>query len=246
MEEKVQVEVMPDADTSQQSQEETILEQAVEKGEVSQEFGLQDDGVYKINLDEPLKTEEDAVQERKTEKVSVDEPSGDSKEVDSEVRVEPSKEETKEETKENIKDEMKVLKQIHTDLKGAEINVKISIDEFRTAANIITQYRNNVKTEMDLLASNVYSSLNQMNFSVKMITDVNNFLSKYVNTTSSIKDNLILVLTGAIDFIPKFSLYDNVAFNGLFIESITFEECSSSRSTVISSIGSNFFPLSSF
>ena len=56
MEEKVQVEVMPDADTSPQSQEETVLEQAVEKGEVSQEFGLQDDGVYKINLDEPLKT----------------------------------------------------------------------------------------------------------------------------------------------------------------------------------------------
>jgi len=106
MEEKVQVEVMPDADTSQQSQEETILEQAVEKGEVSQEFGLQDDGVYKINLDEPLKTEEDAVQERKTEKVSVDEPSGDSKEVDSEVRVEPSKEETKEEQQEEKEEEV--------------------------------------------------------------------------------------------------------------------------------------------
>jgi hypothetical protein len=100
MEEKVQVEVMPDADTSPQSQEEAVLEQAVEKGEVSQEFGLQDDGVYKINLDEPLKTEEDAVQERKTEEVSVDEPSGDSKEVDSEVRVEPNKEEAKEEQQE--------------------------------------------------------------------------------------------------------------------------------------------------
>ena len=106
MEEKVQVEVMPDADTSQQSQEETVLEQAVEKGEVSQEFGLQDDGVYKINLDEPLKTEEDAVQERKTKKVSVDEPSGDSKEVDSEVRVEPSKEETKEEQQEEKEEEV--------------------------------------------------------------------------------------------------------------------------------------------
>jgi len=100
MEEKVQVEVMPDADTSPQSQEETVLEQAVEKGEVSQEFGLQDDGVYKINLDEPLKTEEDAVQERKTEEVSVDEPSGDSEKVDSEVRVEPNKEEAKEEQQE--------------------------------------------------------------------------------------------------------------------------------------------------
>jgi len=106
MEEKVQVEVMPDADTSQQSQEETVLEQAVEKGEVSQEFGLQDDGVYKINLDEPLKTKEDAVQERKTEEVSVDEPSGDSKEVDSEVRVEPSKEETKEEQQEEKEEEV--------------------------------------------------------------------------------------------------------------------------------------------
>jgi len=106
MEEKVQVEVMPDADTNQQSQEETVLEQAVEKGEVSQEFGLQDDGVYKINLDEPLKTKEDAVQERKTEEVSVDEPSKDSKEVDSKVRVELSKEETKEEQQEEKEEEV--------------------------------------------------------------------------------------------------------------------------------------------
>ena len=97
MEEKVQVEVMPDADVNQQNQEETVLEQAVEKGEVDKEFGLQDDGVYKINLDEPLKAQEDAIQERETKEVLVDETSGDSQEVDSEVRVESSEEETKEE-----------------------------------------------------------------------------------------------------------------------------------------------------
>ena len=99
MEEKVQVQAVPEAaaDAMPQNEEQVVLEQAVESGEVDKDYGLQDDGVYKVNLDKPLNTEENAIQERETTKVSVDVPSEDSKEVDSKVRIEPSEKETKKE-----------------------------------------------------------------------------------------------------------------------------------------------------
>jgi hypothetical protein len=99
MEEKVQVQAVPEAaaDTIPRNEEQVILEQAVESGEVDKDYGLQDDGVYKVNLDKPLNTEENAIQERETTKVPVDVPSEDSKEVDSEIRIEPSEKETKKE-----------------------------------------------------------------------------------------------------------------------------------------------------
>ena len=99
MEEKVQVQAVPEAaaDAMPQNEEQVVLEQAIESGEVDKDYGLQDDGVYKVNLDKPLNTEENAIQERETTKVSVDVPSEDSKEVDSEVRIEPSKKEAKKE-----------------------------------------------------------------------------------------------------------------------------------------------------
>ena len=99
MEEKVQVQAVPEAaaDAMPQNEEQIVLEQAVESGEVDKDYGLQDDGVYKVNLDKPLNTEENAIQERETTKVSMDVPSEDSKEVDSKVRIEPSEKETKKE-----------------------------------------------------------------------------------------------------------------------------------------------------
>jgi hypothetical protein len=99
MEEKVQVQAVPEAaaDAIPQNEEQVVLEQAIESGEVDKDYGLQDDGVYKVNLDKPLNTEEDAIQERETTKLSMDGPSKDSKEVDSEVRIQPSKKETKKE-----------------------------------------------------------------------------------------------------------------------------------------------------
>ena len=179
MEEKVQVEVMPDADTSQQSQEETVLEQAVEKGEVSQEFGLQDDGVYKINLDEPLKTEEDAVQERKTEEVSVDEPSGDSKEVDSEVRVEPSKEETKEEQQEKEEEVADVPDS------PLELIKDEKVEEEKTKQPELTQEKT-VETEEKVLPENIdklVKFMEETGGTVEDYVSLNRDVSKMDNTS---------------------------------------------------------------
>ena len=78
-------EINPDLTTPQQK-EAAVLEKAVDEGKVDPEYGLQKDGVYKINVDkppvpkkeaksepvkevkeEPKKEEKDAVQESKTE-----------------------------------------------------------------------------------------------------------------------------------------------------------------------------------
>ena len=103
-EEKVEVKVVngsEDVIITPQEKEVAVLEKAVESGEVDKEYGLQDDGVYKVNIDkQPNNQEDNAIQERETEKVSVGERTGDSQEVDGEVRVESNSQETTEENKE--------------------------------------------------------------------------------------------------------------------------------------------------
>jgi len=103
-EEKVDVKVVDGGDDviiTPQEKEVAVLEKAIESGEVDKEYGLQDDGVYKVNVDkEPQKQQENAIQERETEKVSVGKRTGDSQEVDGEVRVESNSQETTEENKE--------------------------------------------------------------------------------------------------------------------------------------------------
>ena len=78
--------VVDDEPKTAQETEQAVLDNAVEKGEITPEAaGQEADEVPKINLDKPT---ENAVQERETEKVSVGDEPGDSKEVDEEVRVE--------------------------------------------------------------------------------------------------------------------------------------------------------------
>ena len=81
MSEEIQVKDGGQAENlSTQEKETQVLEKAVEQGEIAPEAaGVVEDGVIKVNLD---KTEEDAIQERKTEEVSVGERTGDSEKVD--------------------------------------------------------------------------------------------------------------------------------------------------------------------
>jgi hypothetical protein len=118
----------------------------------------------------------------------------------------------------NIVDNTNIL------INNNQIAIASSISEFTLASELITTHRKAIKTEMDELASNVYSTLNQLNFSLKMITDTNHFLSKYVNTETSIKDKLVYALTTALTEDVSISLYDNVAFNSLFISSMIYFE----------------------
>jgi len=99
MEEQVKVNVVEDntPPTTPQEKEAAVLEQAIEEGSVDESYGLQDDGVYKVNLDKPPTPKEDAIQEQETESVSVGDGAEDSPEVDEQVREQDTKEENEEE-----------------------------------------------------------------------------------------------------------------------------------------------------
>ena len=90
MEEKIEVKTVEgNEQVSTQEKEATVLQEAIDTGEVDSKYGFQEDGVYRVNVDAPLKQEqEDAIQEQETTSISVDEPSGDSEKVDEEIRVE--------------------------------------------------------------------------------------------------------------------------------------------------------------
>ena len=99
MEEQVKVNVVEDntPPATPQEKEAAVLEQAIEEGSVDESYGLQDDGVYKVNLDKPPTPKEDAIQEQETESVSVGNGAEDSPEVDEQVREQDTKEENEKE-----------------------------------------------------------------------------------------------------------------------------------------------------
>ena len=114
MEEKVQVKVVEGTENvSTQEKEAAILQEAIEAGEVDSNYGFQDDGVYRVNVDSPPKQKEDAIQEQETTRVSVDEPAGDSEKVDEQVRVENTEEPSQEKEVSILEEivEEKVVKQ---------------------------------------------------------------------------------------------------------------------------------------
>ena len=99
MEEQVKVNVVEDntPPATPQEKEAAVLEQAIEEGSVDESYGLQDDGVYKVNLDKPPTPKEDAIQKQETESVSVGDGAEDSPEVDEQVREQDTKEENEKE-----------------------------------------------------------------------------------------------------------------------------------------------------
>jgi hypothetical protein len=129
-EEKIEVKTVDSSEDiviTPQEKEAAVLEQAVESGEVSKEYGLQEDGVYKINVDkEPNKKEDNAIQERETTEVPVGERTGDSQEVDGEVRVESNqKDNSKEQEVEQTTDEspLELVKE-ETEVEQKEVEEK--------------------------------------------------------------------------------------------------------------------------
>jgi hypothetical protein len=99
MEEQIKVNAVEDntPPATPQEKEAAVLEQAINEGSVDESYGLQEDGVYKINLDKPPTTKEDAIQEQETESVSVGDGAEDSPKVDEQVREQDTKEENQEE-----------------------------------------------------------------------------------------------------------------------------------------------------
>ena len=82
-------EINPDLTTPQQK-EAAVLEKAVDEGKVDPEYGLQKDGVYKINVDKPPAPKKEAKSEpvkevkeepKKEEKDAIQEPSSNDSNV---------------------------------------------------------------------------------------------------------------------------------------------------------------------
>ena len=93
-EEKIEVKTVDSSEDiviTPQEKEAAVLETAVKEGEVNPDYGLQDDGVYKVNLDKPPTKKENAVQEQQTEEVPVQEQAESGEET-----VEAPKEDKKE------------------------------------------------------------------------------------------------------------------------------------------------------
>ena len=91
MEENVKVNVVEaKEEVSTQEKEANVLQDAISKGEVDSNYGFQEDGVYRVNIDKPpIKKEENAVQEQSTNEVSVRDGSETSEEVQKENEEEP-------------------------------------------------------------------------------------------------------------------------------------------------------------
>jgi phosphopantetheinyl transferase (holo-ACP synthase) len=105
MEQEIQVKTVEDKqETSPQEKEAAVLETAVKEGEVNPDYGLQDDGVYKVNLDNPPKQKQDAVQEQSTDEVPVRDGSEAGQEVQ-EKNEEKPKESSEQSKKEEDKEE---------------------------------------------------------------------------------------------------------------------------------------------
>lgn len=181
--EKVQVKVVADDSPAptKQEQEAAVLDKAVETGEVASEYGLQDDGVYKINLDKPpvQKEENNAVQERKTEEVSVDESSGDSKEVDKEVREQSNNQ------SETVQTEEKVLEENDSPLELIKEDEETIVKE--EEPSITAEQKEEVKeAEKQMLPENVeklVTFMEETGGSLEDYVNLNRDISKYDNVT---------------------------------------------------------------
>ena len=110
MEEKIEVNVVePKEQASAQEQEAAVLEKAVESGEVDSNYGFQDDGVYRVNIDSPPKQEEEnANKEQSTDEVSVrNEP-----ETSEKVSEQNEQEKTEEPAQETEKETLELIEQV--------------------------------------------------------------------------------------------------------------------------------------
>ena len=115
MEEQVQVkEVEAKEEVSTQEKEAAVLEKAVESGEVDSNYGFQEDGVYRVNVDAPPKKEENASEEQSTNEVSVrnePEASEEVPEQDKQEGVEELTEQSEEKEEEKQEEALEIVEE---------------------------------------------------------------------------------------------------------------------------------------
>jgi len=111
MEESIEVKtVEAKEETSPQEKETAVLDQAVESGEVDSNYGFQDDGVYRVNIDTPPTQETNASEKQSADEVSVRNESEASEEVREENEQE-SIEELTEQSEEKEEEALEIVEE---------------------------------------------------------------------------------------------------------------------------------------
>ncbi len=180
MEETINVKPVEDSNEPQTAQEKetAVLEKAVEEGTVDKEYGLQDDGVYKINLDKPPTPKEDAVQKQEAESISVGDGAGDSEKVDKEVREQDSKEPEQKEEKEEEKISESPLELVNEEEVPKEI-IKEEPKQVIEEKNIPEAQKQELPENIDKLVR----FMDETGGSVEDYVNLNKDVSKMDNTT---------------------------------------------------------------
>ena len=156
-----------------QERESKVLEQAVSDGQVDEKYSPKEvDGVVKIDLDKFKEQEDNAIQERETKEIPVGERTGDSKKVDSEIRVESNKEDTTQE---------KEVEQTNGPL-------ELIIEEEETKETPVKKIEEKVieKEEPNILPENIDKLIKFMDETSGTLEDyveLNKDISKYDNTS---------------------------------------------------------------
>ncbi len=160
-------------DPTPQERESKVLEQAVSDGQVDEKYSPKEvDGVVKIDLDKFKEQEDNAIQERETKEIPVGERTGDSKKVDSEIRVESNKEDTTQE---------KEVEQTNGPL-------ELIIEEEETKETPVKKIEEKVieKEEPNILPENIDKLIKFMDETSGTLEDyveLNKDISKYDNTS---------------------------------------------------------------
>tara|TARA_R100000951_G_scaffold13514_1_gene10640 strand:+ start:466 stop:1668 length:1203 start_codon:yes stop_codon:yes gene_type:complete len=167
MEENIEVKAVEvKEETSPQEQEAAVLEQAIESGEVDSNYGFQDDGVYRVNVDTPPTQENNASEEQSTDEVSV----RDQPEASQEVREE-------------------------NEQGGIEELTEQSEEKEEEAIEIVEESKEEIvqDTEQDVVQANEYPE--DVQKLIEFMQDTNGTLEDYVNLNRdySKMDNTTLV-----------------------------------------------------
>jgi uncharacterized protein (DUF2164 family) len=112
MEENIEVKAAEvKEETSPQEKEAAVLEQAIESGEVDSNYGFQDDGVYRVNVDTPPTQEANASEKQSTDEVSVRNEPEASEEVREENKQESIEELTEQSEKKEEKETLEIVEE---------------------------------------------------------------------------------------------------------------------------------------
>ena len=169
MEENIEVKtVEAKEETSPQEKETAVLEQAVESGEVDSNYGFQDDGVYRVNVDSPPTQETNATEKQSTDEVSVrDEP-----EASEEIREENEQESVEEPTEEIKEEKEEALEIVEESIEEPQEEVVQEVNENTAQAN---EYPEDIQKLIDFMQDT--------NGTLEDYVNLNRDYSKMDNTT---------------------------------------------------------------